>query len=225
MKFVIESAGLTANAASFTQADTDLVADVSVTFPIKSNEFSSYLQEAQYLAKSTFSVLRVNEAREIEYEIISNPTAASTDSTKDETNILFDTFSSEIQYQDIKSDTIFKNPQYVDENSLNGTGPAATIVSDKAKYLHKINKSNNYDHCLVSIQNRKDAIAGYISEPTIEYRSSTSSEDLVTKIGDVVSLTNNSVLNESRTVKALVTEVNLGTTQSEIKLNEIRGVP
>ncbi len=225
MKFIIQAAGLSVNNASFTQADIDLVADVSVTFPIKSNEFSSYLKEAQYLAKSTFSVLRLNEAREVEYEVITNPTIAATDSTKDESNILVDSFSSEIQYQDIKSDIIFKNPQYINESALSGSGPSATVISEKARHLHNINKSDTYEHCLVSIQNRKAAIAGYMNEPTIEYKSSTANEDLITKIGDVVSLTNNSVLNETKTIKALVTEINVGTTQSDIKLNEIRGVP
>lgn len=224
MKFIVKSAGLTTLDSTFTQADSDLSASVSMTFPL-SGAFTSYLQEAQYLAKSTFSVLRLNEDREVEYEVISNPTAAAIDSTKDSSNILVDSFSSQIQYQDIKSTINFTNPQLVEELSVISQGPASKVTSLSAQYLHGVTKEETYEHGLISIANRSAAISGYLASPTVEYTSTTASDDLITQIGDVVSITNDSVMGATTSAKAFVTEINTGSSKSTIKLNEVRGVP
>lgn len=226
MKFLCDAAGLTTNESTFDQADADLNASVSVTFPLNNEQqFKRYLDDAQYILKSTFGVLRLNEDREVEYKIIKNPSAIAPDRVRDNTNIIAGSFSTSVQYQDIASTVRFKNPQLQDIRSANQTGPGYVVTNPEAQYLHGIVNEKNYDHCLNDIATRKDAIAGYIGSPTVEYTSSSASEDLVTRIGDVVDVTHKSVATEDNQAKGFVVELNTGTSQSTIRINEIRGVP
>lgn len=224
MKFIVKSAGLEVNATSFTQADTDLDVDVSVTFPIEGGgPFKRYLDDAQILAKSTLGLLRVNADREVEYEIISTPGVA--DFTRDNTNVLDNSFTSKIEYQDVVTEVEFKNPQLEDVLNIYAAGPGYITASTDALYLHEVKRKLVYEHCLKDIANRRLAIAGYLASPTVEYTLATASQDLDVSIGDVIDVTNNNVLSETSEASAVVIEVSKGATGSNIKLNELRGVP
>ena len=217
---------MSTNAASFTQADSDLVANVSLTLPTgESNEFQSYLSAAQTITKSTLGLLRVNPGREVEYEIIQNPTALTIDATRDTVNMISGATGSNMQYQDIYSAVSFENEQLKDLTAIAGTGPAAFVESSLTKQLHRIDRIKTIKHCLDSIQNRKLAIAGYFSAPTVEYNLKTSSEDLASSIGDVVEITNEAVGNDTGITKAIIVGLDQRGSDTTIKLNEIRGVP
>ena len=226
LDYIVRSSGMSTNAASFTQADSDLVANVSLTLPTgESNEFQSYLSAAQTITKSTLGLLRVNPGREVEYEIIQNPTALTIDATRDTVNMISGATGSNMQYQDIYSAVSFENEQLKDLTAIAGTGPAAFVESSLTKQLHRIDRIKTIKHCLDSIQNRKLAIAGYFSAPTVEYNLKTSSEDLASSIGDVAEITNEAVGNDTGITKAIIVGLDQRGSDTTIKLNEIRGVP
>ena len=226
LEFVVSSSGMATNSASFTQADSDLSANVSMTLPISGGgEFESYLSVAQMITKSTLGLLRVNVDREVEYEIIQNPTALTIDATRDTVNMLSGATGSSVQFQDIYSGVSFQNTQLNDLTAIAGTGPKAFVESALTKQLHRIDRIKTVNHCLDSIQNRKAAIAGYFSAPTVEYNLKTSSDDLNSAIGDVVEITNTAVGNESGVTKAIIVGLDQRGSDTTIKLNEIRGVP
>ena len=226
MKFVVSASGLTPNAASFTQADSDLAANVSLTVPLdQASNFNSYLEVSQKIASSTLSVLRVNEAREIEYEVLKNPSALSVDGTRDVINMVAGETSSLVEYQDIVTTLDFENTQLKGVAEIAGGGANATIQLPKAKQLHRVDKSKTISHCLESIQNRKGAIAGYFSSPTVEYNLSTSSEDLASRIGDVIEVTNPAAAGSSENAKGIIVGLNQTGSKTSVKINEIRGVP
>lgn len=225
LKYIVSSAGMDINSASFTQADIDLSANVSMTLPLsEGSDFETYLSAAQLIAKSTMGLLRVNTSREVEYEIIKNLAAMSIDANRSTVNMLSDSTHSTIQYQDIYSAVSFENGQLQDLTALAGTGPKAFVESITAKNLHKIDRIKNVTHCLDSIQNRKSVIAGYFAAPTVEYQLTTASEDLSSAIGDVVEITNTAVGNDAGVAKALIVGIDQRASDTTIKLNEIRGV-
>ena len=226
LKYVIGSSGMSVNTASFSQADSELSASVSMTLPTSlGTEFESYLTAAQTITSSTLGLLRLNNVREVEYEIIKNPAAMTIDGLRDTVNMLTDATSSNLQYQDIYSAVSFQNKQLNDLTAINGTGPKAFVESSLTKQLHRIDRIKTIDHCLDSIQNRKAAIAGYFSAPTVEYNLKTSSEDLVSAIGDVIQITNTAVGNDAGVAKAVIVSLDQRGSDTTIKLNEIRGVP
>lgn len=225
LKYIVSSAAMDINSASFTQADIDLSANVSMTLPLsEGSDFETYLSAAQLIAKSTMGLLRVNTSREVEYEIIKNLAAMSIDANRSTVNMLSDSTYSTIQYQDIYSAVSFENGQLQDLTALAGTGPKAFVESITAKNLHKIDRIKNVTHCLDSIQNRKSVIAGYFAAPTVEYQLTTASEDLSSAIGDVVEITNTAVGNDAGVAKALIVGIDQRASDTTIKLNEIRGV-
>lgn len=226
LRFVVETAGLDANTASFAAAETDFGGQVSFAVPFdRGDTYPTYLQVAQYIAKSAFGILKINNSREIEYNIVKNPADLTSIGDRDDSNILLNSFSSNVDYQDCAHTISFTNPDYRGMDAINGTKSVANTTNYKAKLLHNITSNKEYKHCLTDITDRKDAIAGYFGEPTIQYTYKTSAMDLDSNVGDAITVTSNNVAGTSQEVTAVVTEINTGTGSSTIKLNEIRGVP
>lgn len=226
LKLIVNSSGMSVNNASFSTADSDLSANVSMTIPRnEAKEFGSYLEVAQSITSSTLGVLRVNEDREIEYEILKNPDSMSTDGTRDSINMISGDTAAKIEYQDCCSTIKFSNPQLNDIDAINGGGSNAIVELPKNKQLHRVDKVRTVEHVLESIQDRKLAIAGYFGAPTVEYSLSTSSEDLASRIGDVIEINNTATADETEVVKGIITGLDQQGAKTNVKINEIRGVP
>lgn len=226
LKFVVKSSGMTTNDSTFTTADSDLSANVSMTIPRnESREFGSYLEVAQSITSSTLGILRVNEDRQVEYEILKNPNSMSTDGTRDNVNMISGDTSAKVEYQDCYSTVKFNNPQLNDIDAINGGGSNALVELPKNKQLHRVDKVKTVEHVLDSIQNRKTAIAGYFGAPTVEYSLSTASEDLASRIGDVIEINNTATADDSEVVKGIITGLDQQGAKTNVKINEIRGVP
>jgi len=226
LRFVVEAAGLTTNTSSFTTAASDFSGEVSFAVPFeRSDTYPTYLQVAQYIARSAFGILKINNSRQIEYKIIKKPADLTPIGDRDDSNILLNTFTTNVDYQDCAHTISFSNPDLRNIDTINSVGPVATTTNYKAKLLHNITSNKEYRHCLTNMSGRKNAIAGYFGEPTIQYSYRTSSIDLNSNVGDAITVTSKNVAGTSQEVTAVVTEINTGTNSSTIKLNEIRGVP
>jgi hypothetical protein len=225
LKFIVKSAGLETNDATFTQADADLSANVALTIPMKgASSFDNYLNAAQSVTTSTLGILRLNESRQVEYELIKNPSLLTVDSTKTTLNMLAGDTRSDVQYQDVLTTVNFENVQMIGQAEFDGGGARSSVDFPKARQLHRMEKTKTIEHCLTSIQSRKAAIAGYLSSPTVEYSLATASEDLATKIGDVVEITNSAVASDQQTTVGIVVGLDQTGARSVVKINEIRGV-
>ena len=224
LKFIVKSAGMEVNDASFTQAAADLNANVSVTFPIDGQEFPTYLEAAQAVTSSTLGLLRVNQSRQVEYELIKNPADLVTDSIKNPINMLEGQTSSSVNYQDLASRIEFENPQLNNLAALENVGPKAVVEFPIVKYLHKVDRTKKVIHVLENIAPRRDAIAGYFASPTVEYSLATASEDLASSIGDIVEIQNTAVADTKQTTKGVIVALDQSGSTTRVKVNEIRGV-
>lgn len=222
LKFIVKSSGMETNDTTFTQADSDLVANVSVTFPSEeATEFGSYLDCAQAITNSTLGLLRVNQNRQVEYELIKNPENLTTDGIRNSINMIQGETETNCEYQDLVSSVEFENPQLKILNSQ----AVAVVDFPIIKQVHRVDKTKNVKHVLESIQNRKDAIAGYFANPTVEYNLATASEDLASSIGDVIQINNVAVADKTETTKGIVVGLDQSGSTTNVKINEIRGVP
>ena len=226
LKIVCKGAGLTVNSTSFTQADSDLDSSVAMTIPpFGQGEFPSYLGIAQSIIKSTFGILRINSDREVEYKIIKSPDMLTSIGNRDDSNIIVASFSTNVDYQDTVNQIKFENDEYKDRECLSINGPSVNEDSNVVRYLHKTDRTIKFSHVLANIYGSKDAIFQYLSNPKIEYNFETASVDLNSNIGDVVSLDNDAVASSSEQVNAMIVSVNSTTNKTNIKTNELRGVP
>ena len=226
LKLICKASGLETNDSTFSQADTDLSANVSMTIPVgeESNQFGSYLEAAQAITSSTLGIMRVNQSRQVEYELIKSPGSLTIDSQKTSLNMIAGDTIAGIEYQDIATTLEFKNEQLSNLAAISGTGPSATVDLPINRQLHRISKSKTINHVLESIQGRKDAIAGYLSNPTVEYTLSTASEDLASSIGDVVEITNQCIADSGEVAVGVIIGLDQSGSKTSVKINEIRGV-
>lgn len=225
LKFIVESAGMTTNASSFSQADTDLSANVSITFPLEmSSSFDSYLSACQAITSSTLGLLRLNESREVEYKVLKNPSLMAVDHYRTTDNMINGETNSLCEYQDILTRFSFENPQLFGLSEMANSGSFSVVDVAKAKQLHRVEKSKIIKHYLTNISTRKTSIAGYLSSPTVEYTLATASEDLSANLGDVVQITNNASASANETVTGIITSIDHGASKTTIKINELRGI-
>lgn len=224
LKFIVKSAGMQVNDASFSQAAIDLAANVSMTIPDKGGEFPSCLQVAQSITSSTFGLLRINQSRQVEYELIKNPSLLVVDGVRDPINMLNDRTSANVQYQDMVSSVQFENPQLKNLASIGLNGPNAVVDFPIIKQVHRVDKIKKINHVLENIQTRKNAIAGYFASPTVEYSLATASEDLASSIGDIIEINNTAVADKTQTTKGVIVSLEQSGPTTSVKVNEIRGV-
>lgn len=225
LKFICKSAGLSVNASTFDEADEARPCFVSLTFP-RSNgsEFANYITDAQTVLKSSFSILRINEDREVEMKNVEDISATAADHVRSDKDILLSSFSTNVEYQDIYSTIVFDNPQFRDVEAIGQDGAGLVEYFPEAQYLHGSDQRIVFEHCLKDVTPVSGQIAGYLSSPSIVCQLSTSSKDLNTAIGDIVSADNLNAPTESEEVKGMVVEVSNATGRSIIKINDLRGV-
>lgn len=221
LAFVVKNSGMEINTTSFDNADTDLSAEVITCCPsFGESAFPSYLKIAQLITSSTFGLLIINQDREVEYVLLDEAIAATATGERSTTNMIEGDTSSVIEYQDIATNILFQNDNYIDQDYT----PVTNISYPIAASLHKNSNSKVVKHCLLSMTNRKDVIGKYASNPKIEYNLSTGSEDLVSNIGDKLDLTNPAVAALSESTSGVIVSINTSSQKTNVTINELRGV-
>lgn len=226
MEFILTAAGLEVDAASITAADAAVVSDLNLCTPgLDGGEFKTYQQLAQMITSSTLGMILTDENRVCKYVILDDIDNYTPTGTRDTVNVLAGSTSTSVEFQDIYTTTIFENPTYKGVEVFSSSyGPAAVVENTKARALHRVDRSRVFQHYLVNIQGRKEAIAGYAASPKVEYNLSTSSEDLTSNIGDVVTFENPTVAGESETVDGLIVDIQASGPKTKIIINELRGI-
>lgn len=224
LKFLVESAGMATNSASFTQADTDLPStNLAMTLPLNlGKEHDTYLKACEAVTSSTFGVLSINSDQEVEYKIID--TIVTPDLVRDDNDIINNSVSTKIEYQDIATSFVFNHGQIVTPSFAGGISVTASVESTYSQFLNRTFKVKEIKHYLKSLSGVTARISGYLKNAVVEYTITTSSKDLDTQISSSVELTNPAVTNPSGVTSGVVVGIDSSASSTNIKINEIRGV-
>jgi len=200
---IVEAAGMTANAASFTAADAALTANAYFTIPqFDENDFKNYLEYAQLLLKSTLGILRLNTDQEVVYELLATP--SSTDIT-DNVLALQGRTSVSVDYNDITTSLIGFNPHANDRQNLDAAEASATATSNKAEFLHGIENVTRFRHVLENIDGRIADILKVKRSRRAIYRFTTATDNIDSDIGSDLQLDNGIVLGGTGSVDLKIT--------------------
>lgn len=180
LKLILEKSGMTVNSASITAANASLNVNAAFSIPyFDENDFKSYYSYIQDILKSTFGFIFLNNSFEIEYKLFSTPSSST---TLTETEILKDSFSSNIEYQDITTQLIAYNPHFNSSDHVAKTGVSAE--SNKAIHLHGVTNVDRFIHVLEDITGRINDIMNYKSNRSAKYNLETATFNLDSEIGD-----------------------------------------
>jgi hypothetical protein len=228
LKLIVESSGMSTNAASYTAADSSF--DARVSFSVvrdRESDKTSYLEVAEKICKSTLGNLSLNENQEVVYKLVENIDAATPDYTLTPLEFLDGQSSAIVEYQDIALSVRFENTQLkgLVNTNYRQYDPDAFVTMQENFYLYRTQKVAEFDHCLVKYTTaRRNLIASYLSKPVIQYQFATASLTANAEIGDVVDLSAKWVVGESQNSKALVNSVTVGSDRTTIKCNALKGI-
>lgn len=224
LKFLLESAGMATNATSFTQADTDLPdINLAMTLPLNlGKEHDTYLKACEAVTSSTFGVLSINSDQEVEYKVLD--TVVTPDLVRDDNDVINNSVSAKIEYQDIATSFIFNHGQITTPLFSGGISVSASVESAYSQFLNRTFKVREIKHYLKDLTGVVSRISGYLKNAVVEYTITTSSKDLDTQISSSVELTNSSVTNPSGVTSGVVVGIDSSASSTNIKINEIRGV-
>jgi hypothetical protein len=210
LKKMVEASGLVADAASFTQADTDLAADTYMQIPTTAeSDYQSYIKYAQQVLKSTLGFLTVNEMGEVIYRLIAAPSGTS---DLDENNAAIQ--SIDIDYNDIVKTIIFYNEDLSDN-------PDVTQTSNVARYLHQTENVERFVHVLTDISARAATIFNIRKNRYAVYKHLVAHTESLLALGDDVTLSNVNVLGGSGTVSAKIVGLTKGADSLEVESTDL----
>lgn len=192
IKEIVESAGMTVNNASITTSNALLPVYAALSIPkYDETDFEYYLNYLQHVLESTFGHVSLNNNFELVYSLFTDP--VSTNEITD-TEILKDTFTTSIDYQDIISQIIAYNPHANSVEFVDKTG--TSLKSLKSQYLHGFSRTIRFQHCLEDITTRLAQMLEYRSNRVAKYSMDTATKNLDSKIGDDFKLNKSGLLGE-----------------------------
>lgn len=191
VKRLLESAGYSVNDASITAANSALPVNVQFQVPLDDEKtYSTYLSYINKILSSTYGAVRSNASGEIEYILLANPV---TNEQRSDTEITLDSFSYNVDYEDI----IYK---------LNAVNPCAHSMdsffkavvskeSNKTKALHGKDKAVEFEHYLEDISTRLEQILAIRSNRSCVYSLTTNNVDLDTLVYDDIKIKREGLIN------------------------------
>jgi hypothetical protein len=186
LKDIIESAGLTTNAASFTAAKSALSMEALFTIPFDGeSSFPTYREVIEKILFSTRGYLLLNDSNEVEYHLFDAPSSSQ---TIEERDFLLNTLGIKIDYKDIVTSLSCKNDNgYVDwqfSDSHVNARQSENSTNNKAKFLHETNRSENYDVIVKELSTSRNRILSLLGERRATYFYETKGRHFESLIGD-----------------------------------------
>jgi hypothetical protein len=220
MQLMIERSGLTANSASFTQADSDLSANVNFTIPaFDESSYRQYLNYCENLAKSTMGYIAPNADGEIVYQVLSQPSA--TDAIDD--NLFLDgSLKTSINYKDIKTGIVANNPNVQDETEIDAGTAAVEASSAKAQYLHGLDETEEFRHVLDDISGRIDDIMAVKAERRLTYQFSTATKNIDSSLGDDVTLETSALAGSASSVNGKINKIARSSKNTTVTIDDLK---
>lgn len=226
LKAILEAAGLTTNAASFTAAASALNLDVCFSIPFFGDgNLSTYADYASKILESTAGYLTVNAANEIEYKLYAAP-SASASSLLDES--VYTGQSVEVQYQDIYTRISATNKHFKDDKLSNagsyGTDKSILTTNIIPGFLNEIERTKFIEFVTENLTNTIDRILKLNSNRRAKIKMTTATKNLDSNLGDDVKVTSGYLPGDTGTTDfKIVTKLVNGKT-TEIEALDLYGV-
>jgi hypothetical protein len=200
IKMLLDKSGMPTNASSFTTADTDYPINVNFSIPnVYESDYENYIKYIEELLASTFGYIYLNNNFEFAYKLFTTP--SSIDEITDG-EMLKDSYSLQIEYQDIVTQIISYNPHCNSEEFVAKTG--TNLKNIKAGYLHGFFNTTRFMHYLEDITTRLPDILNYRSNRSTRYIFETAVKNLDTQLGDDFLLSKSGLLDgETKAVKII----------------------
>jgi len=207
IKEILESAGLTVNAASITSANTDSTVKTNFYVPTRLNpSFKTYAAVIGDLLRSTFGYISVNNDLEFVYALFDSPTASTEINDR---VILLNSFDQFLDYNDIINVMIPENEHDILELDFVNN----SLTSAKATYLHEVSTQRTYFHVLADTS-RMSPLFNYLSTRKGFYSFSTKTNpDAI--IGDDFSITRAPLIGNASSANVTVIKISKKTTQTD----------
>lgn len=198
VKKLVQDSGLTVNTASFTQADTDLSANCVFTVPnFGEREYNTRLKYLEDVLASSLGYTYLNSDFEVEYKVFK---ALTSGNVKDNNIIARDSFSINIDYEDIASEIRFANPYDISPNPGLVADSTVTVISNKSKYLNDAEIIKEINHVLEDMTTRGQDILDILNTRKAIYTFKTINDDIDSDIGDNVTIDTERLLDKSNVV-------------------------
>jgi hypothetical protein len=172
VKFILEKAGLATSAAFFTSANSLLPVNCNFTIPyFDQSQYSPYFEYVEKIIESTYAYIGQDLDGNATYGTLRKAVSPA-QSTLTEDDILKDSFSVKVDYQDIVTSIITYNPYFSDTANAeqNDDGKATqSITSKRARYLHSVENVVNFFNVLEKMDDVIDRLFGGKSERNATY--------------------------------------------------------
>lgn len=217
LKEILEDAGISTNATSFTQANTDLDVDTNFYVPFVNNEeFPTYQSVVQAILRSTFGTLSFNSSGEMVYKVFQ--TLTGTTAINDRL-ILKNSINIRVDYNEVFDSIFPTNDHDILEigfvNDLN--------ESTKARFLHEVKKRKTYNHVL-AVSTRSSTILDVISERFALYTLKTKTHNIDSNIGDEFTIERDGLLGTQSSVKTTIVGLAKKSKETIVNLIDLFGI-
>lgn len=211
---ILQEAGLTVNSASITAANlTSLKTNFYI--PFVGQSFTSYTSVLQKLLFSTFGYISLNNDLEFEYNLFS--ALSPTDDISDD-QILLESFSTQISYNDLRDSITPENDHDIIELGFQNT----SLTSPRTKYLHGISTNRTYNHILATTS-RMDDLFGVISErrATYFFRTKTNPDQI---IGDQITISRDKLIGNDTSKNVILIGLTKKTNEVDFVATDLFGI-
>lgn len=226
LKDVLERAGLTTNAASFTAAESALSMELLFSVPYADkNEFPSYRDVVQKILYSTRGYIILNNSNEVEYHLTDTLSSSQTISSRE---VIKNTFGFEIDYKDIVTSVSTNNNHGYIDWYLDGTPidsyQSSEETSLKAEQLHGIKKSQTYEVLSKEVQTSAERILEITKERRMIYFYETKGKHFESLLGDDETLSLNGLPGTSSTIDVKILGITKSKDKTRIKASDLLGI-
>lgn len=223
IKEILEKLGLTVNTTSISNANTSLTSNVNFTVPqFDETDYNEYFRYLELILSSSFGYIFLNNSFEIEYKLFDSPNSIN---ILNDTDILDNTFSLNVDYKDIITQLISYNSHYSANEIINQAAtPSVTIESIKSKYLHGIDKTVRFRHVLEDMSTRLQDIMNFRAERTVLYNFETANKNLDSLIGDDFNMSNSGLLGTDTSREVKIIKINKNNSRVSMTAIDLIGV-
>lgn len=215
VKRLVESAGLTTDATTFTAAAAALTANAHFSIPnFDETDYGTYQRYIEDVLKSTLGYLTINTSAAAEYYLLS---AASSGTAIDD-NVYIGDVNVSVDYNDIITEIVAENPHEA------STASQSTAENVKAKYLHGVRRTIQLRHVLDSISDRIDDMIAVMSERRAKYRFTVATELLDAAVGDNVTLSSGLILGGGTSDNLKLTSIEKTVDAVSVEATDLQGL-
>lgn len=212
--------GLDINDQSFSNAESELVTNAAFSIPyFDEQDFANYSEYVGLLLESTLGYLTLNNNFEVEYKLFQTPSSSGTSITSHQ--ILRDTMGVDIDYHDLVDQIVAYNPHFASVEYSYLSGVSAS--SNKAKYLHGLDKTIRFRHIVESMGTRISSILNLKSNRKATYRMTTKTIALNSVVGDDYNLEYN-IIDASSSSACKLVRAEKKSFETTIALQDFYGV-